>query len=335
MSDIEKHIIREEKEESQWQILLNEMSHSTLYSSWGWGEYKRQKGWRVKRLAILDKSTSLPFAAVQIQQKKKPFTPKVVLVQGGPASLPETTATASDYLPSLIETLGLGKLDIAVFQPYQAITRELAIALMEKGFVESKPKGSYTFKLDLRKSSDEIISNMSHNWRHNLKRSGKKELGVRWVEFDYDKRMEAFARLSEMYDYLTTRKGFGKAIDPTSFAEAFAKDPNVEMLEIVYKGKVIAGRVGYQCNSHMLDVLAASTEEARNTYASYLALWSLIMRAKDNSSTYFDCGGIDPERNNGVFNFKKGLNGSLESSGSLWVYSPSSVVSRLFIMMQA
>lgn len=334
MTIMHKYKIREELDESSWNDLLSEMEERTLYLSWNWGEYKKRKGWDVKRVAVQDEKTLSPVAVAQIQQKKKFFTPKLILIQGGPVSRSDSSLTASQYLPAVVAALDLKKLDIIIFQPFQAITKELSIALMENGFVESRPKGSYTFNIDLRRTSDEIIGSMSHNWRHNLKRSGKKDLDVRWVEFDRDERMKAFRRLSDMYDHLTTRKGFDKAIEPLSFAELFADDPNVEMLEVVYKGKVIAGRVGYQCHSHMLDVLAASTEESKNTYASYLALWSLIMKAKDNSAKYFDCGGIDPDRNRGVFNFKKGLYGDLESSGTLWIYSATPAMTRLFLLKQ-
>jgi hypothetical protein len=38
--------------------------------------------------------------------------------------------------------------------------------------------------------------------------------------------------------------------------------------------------------------------------------WTLIRWLKENGFKWYDLGGIDPERNPGVYHFKRGLSGS-------------------------
>ena len=74
---------------------------------------------------------------------------------------------------------------------------------------------------------------------------------------------------------------------------------------------------------------AASTEAARKTYANYLLVWEMISLARDSGKAYFDCGGINPAANIGVFNFKKGIGGRVGLNGPIWVRGSTKSMTRL------
>ena len=117
---------------------------------------------------------------------------------------------------------------------------------------------------------------------------------------------QALERLATFYDALTRRKSFAKALDPVALGACLHDDAKLDMLEVVLNGNVLASRAVYHGGHTTLDLLAASSEGARNTYANYLAVWRMIQRAREKGAGRFDCGGIDPKGNPGVYNFKKG-----------------------------
>jgi len=55
-------------------------------------------------------------------------------------------------------------------------------------------------------------------------------------------------------------------------------------------------------------------------------LWEICILMKKYNKSFFDTGGVDPDRNIGVYNFKKGLNGNLVINGPLWCLGSHSIV---------
>jgi hypothetical protein len=57
-------------------------------------------------------------------------------------------------------------------------------------------------------------------------------------------------------------------------------------------------------------LLGATSDSGLKAKGSYLLQWSVIRWLKENGVKWYDLGGIDPERNPGVYSFKRGLSGS-------------------------
>ena len=117
--------------------------------------------------------------------------------------------------------------------------------------------------------------------------------------------------------------------------EVLALDKSIIITQAKLCGEVVAIRAASSCNDHLLDLIAASNEGAKKSYANYLLMWEMIMKMKELNLTYFDTGGIDPASNIGVFNFKKGLNGRLVINGPLWCLGSNKLIVlliRLFVV---
>ena len=154
-----------------------------------------------------------------------------------------------------------------------------------------------------------------------------------WV-LSYKDRVKVLSHLSEMYEILTKRKDFKEGIDLTLASDLMALDQSMIIVQAKLEGKVVAIRVASVCNDHLLDLIAASNEGAKKCYANYLLMWEMIMKMKELKKNYFDTGGIDPASNNGVFNFKKGLNGRLTINGPLWYIGSNPLIewtTRMFL----
>ncbi len=146
---------------------------------------------------------------------------------------------------------------------------------------------------------------------------------------DLASRALVIQRMAPLYEALSKRKNFGKAVDLNVMCDLMRDDPRFVIGAAFLDDDIIAARVGYSGVEAMVDFLAASGEKAKNTYANYLLLWGLIERAKAIGLAGFDCGGIDPADNLGVYNFKKGLGGTLSLTGPAWIYHRSGLVRKV------
>ena len=82
------------------------------------------------------------------------------------------------------------------------------------------------------------------------------------------------------------------------------------IVSIVYENKLpSAGRVYSFVGDTCLEVLAATNDLGLKNGASYLAVWSIIQKAKEKGCRFYDLCGIDPEENPGGYQFKKGTGG--------------------------
>jgi lipid II:glycine glycyltransferase (peptidoglycan interpeptide bridge formation enzyme) len=72
------------------------------------------------------------------------------------------------------------------------------------------------------------------------------------------------------------------------------------------KGAPIALRACAFQDGKAWDLLAASNEEGRRSYASYALLWSLLRDCAARGIQTYDLGGADPDKAKGVYDFKKG-----------------------------
>jgi len=134
-----------------------------------------------------------------------------------------------------------------------------------------------------------------------------------------------------MYTMLKERKSFSGAVDTSKIEDLVINDMNFLIVVAEDGGSTAAVRIGYQSSKYMIDFLAASNELAKKNYSNYLLLWTLIKKAEELKLDGFECGGIDPLENIGVYNFKRGLNPCLNLNGPLWCYNKSRTITKFLL----
>jgi CelD/BcsL family acetyltransferase involved in cellulose biosynthesis len=72
----------------------------------------------------------------------------------------------------------------------------------------------------------------------------------------------------------------------------------------------VAGLVASTMGDSAVYLLGATSDEGLNSKGAYLLQWALIKWLKENGFRWYDLGGINPERNPGVYHFKKGMSGA-------------------------
>ncbi len=312
----------------EWDTLVEMLPLSSLFLTATWGEYKSRKGWNVARLKIDAALPGKPAGLLQLQWKQKGLL-TLFNVQGG-IHVFDTSGKEDPYeycLNALKHYLD-GKAGFwMLMTSYDAHELPPAkIALLKAGFAPVLTSGMFTYLVNC---TGEVTENMlSSNWRHNLKRAQKNtKLVTRWAETAAD-RTAAMQRASLMYDNLMQRKNFAAGVDVRKISDLVVRDKNMLICEAVLDTEVVAIRVVHVAATHVLDFLAASNDAAKNCYANYLLIWAMIGRTRMSGKSYFDAGGIDPCKNAGVFNFKKGLGGNLAVNGPLWVAASNGILKK-------
>jgi hypothetical protein len=75
------------------------------------------------------------------------------------------------------------------------------------------------------------------------------------------------------------------------------------------KGVPVAGIVVSAMGDSAIYLLGATSDAGLHAKGAYLLQWTAIRWLKERGTRFYDLGGINPEKNPGVYSFKRGLSG--------------------------
>lgn len=145
-----------------------------------------------------------------------------------------------------------------------------------------------TVVIDLTKSEDEILAEMSQGGRQGIRRATKAEVEVKEVTDKSNFTKELYPILSET----ATRSKFG--VHPSSLYESMLNNlsDSTRLYAAYAKNKPIAWAITTEYDSQALYYYGASNLEARDTYAPYLLHWEIIKAMKERDNKTYDFMGI-------------------------------------------
>ena len=164
-----------------------------------------------------------------------------------------------------------------------------------------------TFVVDLTPSLEELRSSLDAKWRNKLKGSEKNNLAV--ISGDG---IEAYRAFCEIYFQMHERKGFETSVDVNEFGrmqERLTQSERMRVLICQDKGVPVAGLVVSAMGDSAIYMLGATSDAGLKSKGAYLLQWNMICWLKEHGIKSYDLGGIDPERNPGVYYFKRGFSG--------------------------
>jgi lipid II:glycine glycyltransferase (peptidoglycan interpeptide bridge formation enzyme) len=192
-----------------------------------------------------------------------------------------------------------------------------------------------TFVVDLSPALEELRSGLDKKWRNQLTRSEKNNLNV--ITGHGSDEYQAFCQI---YSQMLKRKGFETTVDVEEFGRIqrdLAEPHRMRILICEDKGVPVAGLVASAMGDSAIYLLGATSDDGMNSKGAYLLHWTLIKWLKEHGIRWYDLGGIDPEKNPGVYHFKRGFSGMdvrqinpLVASGS----AVSSVIARAGLAAQ-
>ncbi|MCK5926235.1 MAG: peptidoglycan bridge formation glycyltransferase FemA/FemB family protein [Methylococcales bacterium] len=164
-----------------------------------------------------------------------------------------------------------------------------------------------TILVDLSTELELIRKRLHQKWRNILNKSEKQEITV--VAGDD---IQLFADFEDLFKDVLLRKGIEVDMDNHFFKAVQKISPAQEKfyIAIAYcEGKPISGHMSSIEGDTSVYILGATNDMGRKLGAAYLLQWHVIKESKQQGCQWYDLGGIDPEENPHVYQFKKRMGG--------------------------
>jgi lipid II:glycine glycyltransferase (peptidoglycan interpeptide bridge formation enzyme) len=280
----------------QWNLQIRKMAFFSIYQSFEWGEIKKEDGWSVVRITTKNRDS-----CAQIFYKRLPLKGIFFWCPGG--ILGQLKIIDMNVLKKHLQYL-FYYFRISFHNYYLSIEELLKIGYKRPNFCLNS---NQCMILDLSSSEEELLDQMTSNWRHNLKRFEKKEIEVlRWENPDPE-------TLYNYYEQFEKMKGLPQQHSLNSITGVIKKfkDQLVILKAVNEKEELLALRGYLFVGKQALDWYAISTDHGRSCYASNGVFWRILQDAKKREITHYDLSGVDPINNPGVYNFKKGTGATL------------------------
>ncbi|PLX21337.1 hypothetical protein C0584_02805 [Candidatus Parcubacteria bacterium] len=282
---------------------LSNKEHSEFLQSWSWGEFQKNNGENVKRLAIEEEEKIV--AVFTLIKKRIGLGLFYYYSPRGPILADSSNKEASDFLITEIEKMA--KKDNAVFFRFE--TKESDFSLYNpRKTIDLQPQK--TLVIDLKKSEDELLAEMHQKTRYNIRLAKKKGVEISRGSF------ENFDHFWNLMSDTSRRDSF--RVHSRKHYENLLKLDFIELYFAKFENNFIAAGIFSFFGDAVTYLHGASSNKFRNTMSPFLLQWYLICVGKEKDYKFYDFYGIDEQKWPGVTRFKKGFGGEeIEYAGTL------------------
>ncbi len=283
------------RDRALWDTTVNQLGGHPQ-QLWGWGETKAAHGWSADRVLVAEDGVVV--GAAQIVLKALPFPLRnLAYVPRGPQTLPGREV---EVLQAVAGYVRAAHLSVALsIEPDWDAESDAVRALTGAGWKESANTIliGRTLILDLRRSEDELLADMTKKHRQYIRKSGREDLDIRRVV-----RSELAACLA-VYRLTAERAGFGIHED----AYYLAIFDNLGGASPVYaafqRDDVVAFLWISATDTTSFELYGGMTDDGERLRANYALKWFAIQEMKSRGVSRYDFNGL---LNDGVSRFKMG-----------------------------
>ncbi|MBX3744430.1 MAG: peptidoglycan bridge formation glycyltransferase FemA/FemB family protein [Verrucomicrobiae bacterium] len=300
--------------EARWNEFLDGFEDASLYQTWAYGAVSWGER-QLSHLALL--RDGRPIALAQFRIVRLPVVRRgVAYLRWGPVCTPR----GESWDPSRYRAVAR-----AIVAEY-AQRRRLLVRILpalpvgderwsaagqiwsELGFrPDSGVRPYHSLRLDLSPPLDVLRRQLDQKWRNQLNGAERNALTVR--EGTGRDLYDTFLRL---YHEMMARKNFDTTVDPDEFGRIQERLPESQKMLVFISekdGQPMTGLVASRVGESGIYLLGATSDAGMKSKGSYLLQWRMIERLKALGCRGYDLGGIDPEKNPGVYHFKQGMGG--------------------------
>jgi len=313
----------------EWQRLAPTFLDYNYRQLWDFGiACANRVGAHSEHIAIWEGDHLLGLADVRV--KNIPiFRTGIAYINGGPL-VRRDGQFENKYLEEVLSTLveeyvKIRKLVLCIQPPlWPGIPIDLQKqAFCNIGFANSNQKHHYrTIVLDITQTLEVIRKQFDRKWRNHLNNAERrKNLIIRTGTDD-----SYFSIFYQLFEGLVSRKRFDVDLGADFYRQVqhLLSGSEQFLVSIVYENELpCAGHVASILGDTCVYLLGASNEVGLKNKASYLVQWSVIQKAKEKQCRFYDLCGIDPDKNPGVYEFKKGMGGVERTAPGPFELSPS------------
>lgn len=298
-----------------WDAAVDACDIASVYSLWQWGEHQKLMAWQVIRLCYRDNTDTITALCQVFMRSKFSF----VDIFWSPGGVIGDIDTVSQGFISLLKKLKTAPCFYLRLNQLQTGTAELVNMFQSIGFNKPGQQINTGLSMEYVPQDDESVSlePASSNWRRNFRRHYRYGLGIsHWQD-------ATLSDIRAVYQEMEGYKGLSQQFNDEKLRQI--SESLGERL-VLYRcstseDKVIALRACAIVGKRAWDILAAANREARKLYASYALFIAVARHSARKGCDKYDMGGIDPENNTSVYNFKKGTGAKLIKYSGEWEYS--------------
>ena len=305
-----------EGDDLDWDALLKQVGQICVYQSANWARHKSADGWTPIRVV---RTTATSRLVIQCLTRKGPLGAVMAWAPGGFGG--DLTLLDNDFLSSLKQLLSARFLYVRFGMMIDS-TQEQTSLLTGAGFQKSKiPIGArQSMLLSAHIDEETMLSSASSNWKRNYKRSLRSTTAPYvWNNALPEQLEDAYRRMDE-YKKVDGVKLQMSASNIRSIQDCFGSGLVLIRMDND-AGDVLSVRGALIQQSTAWDFFAVTTPEGRKTYASHRTLVALAQECARRGCTTLELGGIDPENNKGVFDFKNGTGAQITTYLGEWEVS--------------
>jgi lipid II:glycine glycyltransferase (peptidoglycan interpeptide bridge formation enzyme) len=299
---------------SEWSELLGRFADANLYQTWSYGAIR----WGEKNLShLVLRRNGEVVGMAQVRIICPRFVKRgVAYLRWGPlcqlrGQALELETTRQMALALHEEYVRKRRLFLRILPNACAASPRAAVYL--QAFSQFKQASSQpastdrTFLLDLSPPLAELRKQLDGKWRNQLNRAEKNNLTIITGSGAAE-----YGLFLQIYEKMWSRKQFDTTVDVNEFARLGENLPpglKFKILVCEHEGKPVSSLVCSAIGDTGIYLLGATHDQGLNTKGAYLLHWTMIKWLKENGFQFYDLGGIDPEKNPGVYHFKQGFSG--------------------------
>jgi peptidoglycan pentaglycine glycine transferase (the first glycine) len=263
---------------------------------WGWGQTKGMHGWSVDRVLVNDGDNTIGCAQLLIRKLPLPFR-ALVYVPRGPMCSAEDAAGVLEQLAGYASSRHRG---VALsIEPDWDAQSPFAQAVAAAGFASSTntvliPR---TLILDLGKSDDELMAEMSKSTRANIRKAMRSEVEFRKVVTSAE-----LEQVLGIYHETAARAGFGIHEDQyyrDIFTNLGEGSPIVGAFD---GGQLLAFVWLARSGATAFELYGGVSAEGQKQRVNYGVKWAALRAMREDGCRRYDFNGL---LNDGISDFKK------------------------------
>lgn len=300
--------------ESEWSELLLRFDDASLYQTWSYGAVC-WKGSQLSHL-VLKKGGEVA-AMAQVRIVRLPVLGKgIAYVRWGPLwrlhDQPADPAVLRQAMLALKAEYADRRRLLLRVVPNSYAEDEYAAACTstwsELGFRPDPQAHHYrTMRVDLGVSVEQLRRGLHQRWRNYLKNAEKSS-----YEVVHGANIQLYDRFLILYREMMARKQFDTTVDVEEFRalqQALPDSLKMQVFVCEQAGHAVNALVVSTIGDSPIYLLAATGDAGLKGRGAYLLQWRAMEWLKERGHRWYDVGGINPDRNPGVFQFKSGLGG--------------------------
>jgi peptidoglycan pentaglycine glycine transferase (the first glycine) len=276
-----------------WDKWVNASSFGHPLQLWGWGETKRASGWTPVRLALIDGETWVAAAQVLTWPIPKIGRP-IAYIPRGPVGDPKDHGTRQ----LIAEIVKWARWEKAIYLRIEPAWQASSLGRGWKRARNSLQKHE-TFTIDLRKSEDEILEQMSHKHRQYIRKSERDGVSVVRAEPQDD-----MAAMIDIYQQTAKRAGFGIHSNDYYASLYLELGEHSYLYYAMYEGKPVAFLWLAAAGKTAYELYGGVVPAGADMKANYCLKWQAIRDMKTAGFEIYDFNG---RLNEGVSRFKEGF----------------------------